>query len=141
MALSCKGKAFCPSCGARRMSDTSAHLVDRVLPQVAYRQWVPSYPRRLRLDLARDAQATTQSVTLFVREVFRWQRQRARQAEPRRPRVAAVSFTQRLATRVLPTDKSPTQAPRLLCPRARRWRPDEDRGRSGRRLRNRARAW
>ena len=30
IAFSCKGAGFCPSCLARRMSDTSLHLVDRV---------------------------------------------------------------------------------------------------------------
>jgi hypothetical protein len=31
VAFSCRGHGFRPSCGARRMSDTAAHLVDRVL--------------------------------------------------------------------------------------------------------------
>jgi hypothetical protein len=35
VAFSCKGRGFCPSCGGRRMADTAAHLVDRVLPEVA----------------------------------------------------------------------------------------------------------
>ncbi|MBN1669736.1 MAG: transposase zinc-binding domain-containing protein [Kiritimatiellae bacterium] len=35
---SCKGRGFCPSCGGRRMADTAAHLVERVLPHVAVRQ-------------------------------------------------------------------------------------------------------
>ena len=40
VGFSCKGRAFCPSCGGRRMADTSAHLVDRVFPDVPVRQWV-----------------------------------------------------------------------------------------------------
>jgi len=32
VAFSCKGRGFCPSCGARRMVDTAALLVDEVLP-------------------------------------------------------------------------------------------------------------
>jgi len=32
VAFSCKGRGFCPSCGGRRMADTAAWLVDRVLP-------------------------------------------------------------------------------------------------------------
>lgn len=32
VAFSCKGRGFCPSCGARRMADTAAWLVDRVMP-------------------------------------------------------------------------------------------------------------
>jgi ribosomal protein S27E len=30
VAFSCKRRGFCPSCGARRMIETSAHLVDHV---------------------------------------------------------------------------------------------------------------
>ncbi|WP_244885007.1 transposase zinc-binding domain-containing protein [Glaciecola punicea] len=33
MAFSCKRRGFCPSCGARRMAESAALLVDDVLPQ------------------------------------------------------------------------------------------------------------
>ena len=33
VAFSCKRRAICPSCTARRMADTAAHLVDPVLPR------------------------------------------------------------------------------------------------------------
>jgi len=39
---------FCSSCGGRRMADTAAHLIDRVLPEVPVRQWVLSLPFALR---------------------------------------------------------------------------------------------
>lgn len=39
VAFSCKRTGFCPSC-TRRMSDSAAHLVDEVLPDVPIRQWV-----------------------------------------------------------------------------------------------------
>jgi hypothetical protein len=38
LAFSCKRRGFCPSCGARRMSQTSAHLADHVIPQAPVRQ-------------------------------------------------------------------------------------------------------
>lgn len=37
-------KARCPSCAGRRMNEQAAHLVDRVLPHVPYRQWVLTLP-------------------------------------------------------------------------------------------------
>jgi hypothetical protein len=40
LAFSCKLRGFCPSCGARRMSQTAAHLVDPVIPHVPVRQWM-----------------------------------------------------------------------------------------------------
>ena len=33
VAFSCKRRGFCRSCGARRMAETAAHLVDYVIPQ------------------------------------------------------------------------------------------------------------
>ena len=44
VAFSCKRRGFCPSCGARRMIETSAHLVDHVFPEVPVRQWGLSFP-------------------------------------------------------------------------------------------------
>ena len=32
VAFSCKRRGFCPSCGARRMAQTAAHLVHHVIP-------------------------------------------------------------------------------------------------------------
>jgi len=95
VAFSCKRHGFCPPCLARRMSDTAAHLVDRVLPLVPYRQYVLAYPRRLRLAFARDRKAATESGTIFLREVFRWQRREARARGTKRPLTGAVSVTQR----------------------------------------------
>ncbi len=52
LAFSCKRRGFCPSCGARRMSQIAAHLVDDVIPHVPVRQWVLRLPIPLRLLLA-----------------------------------------------------------------------------------------
>jgi len=43
VAFSCKRRGFCPSCGARRMAETAALLVDEVLPARPLRQWVLSH--------------------------------------------------------------------------------------------------
>ncbi|MEX2493498.1 MAG: transposase zinc-binding domain-containing protein [Nitrospirales bacterium] len=48
VAFSCKRRGFCPACGARRMAETAAHLVEQVMPQVPVRQWVVSFPIPLR---------------------------------------------------------------------------------------------
>ncbi len=48
VAFSCKKRGFCPSCGARRMAESSALLVDEVFPGVPIRQWVLSFPFQLR---------------------------------------------------------------------------------------------
>ena len=48
VAFSCKRRGICPSCGARRMAETAALLVDEVLPEQPLRQWVLSVPYALR---------------------------------------------------------------------------------------------
>jgi hypothetical protein len=54
VAFSCKGRGLCPSCTTRRMAEAAAHLVEHVFPQVPVRQWVVTFPRRLRFFLHRD---------------------------------------------------------------------------------------
>jgi putative transposase/transposase-like zinc-binding protein len=50
--FSCKGRAWGPGCGGRRMTERAAHLVDAVLPWVPVRQWVLTVPYRLRYQMA-----------------------------------------------------------------------------------------
>ena len=45
-------RGFCPSCGARRMSESAALLVDEVLPEQPMCQWVLSSPFQLRFLFA-----------------------------------------------------------------------------------------
>jgi hypothetical protein len=52
VAFRCKRRGFCPSCGARRMAQKAAQLVEHVIPHVPVRQWVLSLPMPLRLRLA-----------------------------------------------------------------------------------------
>jgi len=52
IAFSCKRRGFCPSCGARRMADSAALLVDEILPEQPVRQWVLSFPFQLRFLFA-----------------------------------------------------------------------------------------
>jgi transposase-like protein len=52
VALSCKGRGFCPSCGGRRMVETATNLTNDVLPDVRYRQFVLTLPISLRFMCA-----------------------------------------------------------------------------------------
>jgi hypothetical protein len=69
VAFSCKGRGVCPSCGQRRMCNTAAHLVDRVLPSVPVRQWVLSLPFELRRTAAFRADVATALGRIFIEEV------------------------------------------------------------------------
>ena len=81
VAFSCKKRgACCASCSARRMYNGAAHIVDHVIPDVPLRQYVLSVPFELRLVLAARADAFSAMMSLFVEQVFRWQRERPREA-------------------------------------------------------------
>jgi Transposase zinc-binding domain/Putative transposase len=100
VGFSCKGMGFCPSCLGRRMNDTAAHLVDRVLPFSPYRQWVLSLPFRLRLLLAKEGRLLGKVRTIFMRTVRSWQRLQARRLGLRDVTTAAVCFTQLFGSRL-----------------------------------------
>ena len=59
VAFSCKKRGFCPGCGARRMADSAALLVDDILPHRPMRQWVLSVPFPLRFLFASNPKAMT----------------------------------------------------------------------------------
>src|SRR5262245_10541607 len=65
LAFSCKRRGLCPSCAGRRMAQTAAHLVERVLPWVPTRQWVVSVPVPLRYGMATSQELTAQVHTLI----------------------------------------------------------------------------
>lgn len=69
VAFSCKRRGFCPSCGARRMTDSAALLADDVLPAQPIRQWVLSLPFALRFLLATDPDALTRVLGIAYRTI------------------------------------------------------------------------
>ena len=99
VAFSCKGRGFCPSCGGRRMADTAAQLVDRVLPEVPIRQWVLTLPYPLRYRCAWNARLTSEVLRAFLRAVFADQRRRARRLFGiRKGQCGSVTFIQRFGS-------------------------------------------
>ena len=72
--FSCKTRGFCPSCGGRRMAERAAHLVDRVIPHVATRQWVLTVPWKRRWLLARHAELADGVLRIALRRIERWYR-------------------------------------------------------------------
>ena len=72
VAFSCKRRGFCPSCGAQRMAQTGAHLVDHVIPHVPVRQWVLSLPIALRLLLAAQPKLVTPMLQVVHRVITRF---------------------------------------------------------------------
>ena len=98
VAFSCKNRAICPSCTGRRMADTAAALVDRVLPYANYRQWVVTFPARVRYHLAADPKLASAANREVLRAIFAWQRRIGRRQghKPQRAHSnAAITFVQR----------------------------------------------
>jgi hypothetical protein len=92
VAFSCKARGLCPSCGARRMSNLAAHVVDRILPNVPVRQWVLSLPYDLRRLLASRPEVLRAVAQIFAESIAR--RQRAA-AKIRGAQSGAITFPQR----------------------------------------------
>jgi len=65
LAFSCKRRGVCPSCSGRRMAQTAAHLVKRVIPWVPTRQWVVSVPVPLRYWMAASQELTAKVHTII----------------------------------------------------------------------------
>src|SRR5262245_59209333 len=63
--FSCKRRGFCPSCAGRRMAQTAAHLVERVIPWVPIRQRVVSVPVPLRYWMAASQELTAKVHTII----------------------------------------------------------------------------
>ena len=98
VAFSCKNRGVCPSCSARRMADTAAHLRAQVFPEVPLRQWVCTMPKRLRFLLAWKPKLISLALTLFLRALFAWQRRCARKQGIKGPLCGAVTFIQRFGS-------------------------------------------
>ncbi len=93
--FSCKGRGFCPSCGGRRMAESAAHLMDHVFPEVPVRQWVISFPWRLRYLLALDVDLCRAVRRVFMRAVFGFYSRKARENAIEYGRTGGVNQIQR----------------------------------------------
>lgn len=69
VAFSCKRRGFYPSCGARRMAESAALLVDEVLPEKPMRQWVLSFPYQLRFLFASYPVIMSQVLAIVYRVI------------------------------------------------------------------------
>jgi hypothetical protein len=63
------------------MADTAAHLVDHVLPHAPVRQWVLSFPFRIRFLLASSPRLCAAVRGIFTRTLLGWLEQRALAAD------------------------------------------------------------
>ncbi len=100
IAFSCGSRSICPSCTGRRMANTAAFLVDRVLPNVPLRQYVLTMPDELRRLVAFRADVLTAIARIFVESVFALYRGRAKRDGIEAPQCGAVNFVQRCGSSI-----------------------------------------
>ena len=98
VAFACHGRSICPSCCGRRMANTAAHLVDRVLPDVPVRQYVLSLPYELRRLAAFKADVLTALGRMFVEAIFASYRTRAKKDGFEDGQCGSVTFVQRFGS-------------------------------------------
>jgi hypothetical protein len=77
VAFSCKGRGFCPSCMGRRMAQTTANLMESVLPEAPLRQWVLTMPHAIRHRLAYDAKLLGKVTRAFLGAVLAFYKKRS----------------------------------------------------------------
>lgn len=92
VGFSCKSRGICPSCTTRDMVETAAHIRENVISQIPVRQWVISFPKRIRHYLQTDA--ILQKVLRIVANEIR-KRLIICSSEVSNPEFGAISFIQR----------------------------------------------
>jgi ribosomal protein S27E len=97
VAFSCKRRGFCPSCGARRMADSAALLVDEILPHQPMRQWVLSFPFALRLLFASNPRVMTGALATVYRAIATHLTRKAGFTKPM-AQTGAVTLVQRFGS-------------------------------------------
>src|SRR5262249_38444912 len=113
LTFSCKRRGFCPSCAGakrvasatceqRRMAQTAAHLVERVIPWVPTRQWVVSVPIPLRYWMAASQELTAQVHTIIRTTIAQYYVHKAvtRGCERANIQPGAVTFIQRFGSAI-----------------------------------------
>ena len=116
------------------MSNDAAHLVDEVFPDVPVRQWVLSFPYRIRYLLAYDPKLLCAVRRIFVRSVQGFLERRAHEQGHAGARGGAVVFVQRFGSALnlnlhfhaLVIDGTYSCAPAQLAPRFHAASPLED---------------
>ena len=91
IAFSCKGRGICPSCNTRAMVETAANLIENVIPYVPVRQYVISFPMRIRHHL--QTHAILKTVLRIVVDEIR-KSVIACSPDINNPQIGAISFIQ-----------------------------------------------
>ena len=72
IALSCRKRGLCSACQSKRVTIRSDNLSENVLPDVPYRQWCVTIPKRLRVFFRYDGTLFKGLSRIFVDIVTHW---------------------------------------------------------------------
>src|SRR5437879_1778755 len=102
LPFSGKRRGFCPSCAARRMAQTAAHLVECVLPWVPTRPWVVAVPVPLRYWMASSQDLTAKVHTIIRTTIGQYSVHKAvtRGFERANLQPGSVTFIQRFGSAI-----------------------------------------
>ena len=89
---------MCPSCTGRRIANTAAAIVDRVLPDVPVRQYVLTFPYELRRRTAFKADVLTAIGRIAVEAIFASYRARAKRRGIAHGQCGAINIVQRFGS-------------------------------------------
>jgi hypothetical protein len=95
VAFSCKRRGFCPSCSGRRMNDEANHIIKNVIPEITTRQWVLSFPYKIRYVLSHNQKLTNELLKIFIRTIEANQKRRAGN---KNSKIGAITFIQRFGS-------------------------------------------
>lgn len=96
--FSCKGRGFCPSCCGKRMAEKAYHLIDHVLPDAPYRQWVLSLPIPLRFWMATNKKLTSKVHQIASKEITAYYTRVAKSKGIENPLPGSITFIQRFGS-------------------------------------------
>jgi hypothetical protein len=95
VAFSCKRRGFCPSCSGRRMNDEAGHIIKNVIPEITTRQWVLSFPYKIRYVLSHNQKLSNELLKIFIRTIESYQRKRIKN---KNAKIGAITFIQRFGS-------------------------------------------
>lgn len=77
------------------MNDEADHIIKNVIPEITTRQWVLSFPYRIRYVLAHNQKLTNEFLKIFIKTIESYQRKRIRN---KNAKIGAITFIQRFGS-------------------------------------------
>ena len=106
VGFSCKGRGFCPPCGARRAIQKADRIEREVWPQAKARQWVLTFPHQVRFWLLRSPKLFNEVISIVVDSIAVFYEQHSAavfgQDQIYLPTAGSISFVQFFGSSLAP---------------------------------------